>query len=267
MNSEFSSKSGFYSGTVIHRRVSPIKHYLKYRVLSVFLDIDDLENSRSNLRFFSINKFNLFSFFHEDHCSCDKNLSEFLRQQIRERYPAEDIYKIFTLCFPRVLGYVFNPLSVYFCYNHNKELRVIVYEVSNTFGEKHNYFFEIKNQSQEYYLHSCHKEFYVSPFLEMDLDYKFKTTLPSNHYKISIRAFHNSELRLVACQEMKRIPFTDKELLREFFLIPFMSFKVIIGIHLEALILWLKGLTIFPRIKTKFPDDFAITNNNQRTKQ
>jgi DUF1365 family protein len=101
----------------------------------------------------------------------------------------------------------------------------------------------------------------------MDLAYKFKTMPPSHNYRISIRAFHNSELRLVAFQEMKRIPFTDGLLLREFFLIPFMPFKVIMGIHLEALILWYKGLKIFPRIRTKISDDFSITNNPARTEQ
>ena len=267
MNSEFPPKSGLYSGTVIHRRVTPIKHNLKYRVFSLFLDLDDLESYQTNLRLFSINKFNLFSFFNKDHCSKDMNLSNFLRQQISNRYPSEDIYKIFILCFPRVLGYVFNPLSVYFCYNHNHDLRVIIYEVSNTFGEKYNYFFPICDQSHKYYSHSCNKAFYVSPFLEMELAYKFKTMHPSHNYRISIRAFHNSELRLVAFQEMKRIPFTDGLLLREFFLIPFMPFKVIMGIHLDALILWYKGLKIFPRIRTKISDDLAITNNPARTEQ
>lgn len=267
MNSEFPPKSGLYSGTVIHRRVTPIKHNLKYRVFSFFLDLDDIESYQTNLRLFSINKFNLFSFFNKDHCSKDNNLSFFLRQQISKRYPSEDISKIFILCFPRVLGYVFNPLSVYFCYNPNHELRVIIYEVSNTFGEKYNYFFQICDQSPKYYSHSCNKEFYVSPFLEMELAYKFKTMPPSHNYRIYIRAFHNSELRLVAFQEMKRIPFTDGVLLREFFLIPFMPFKVIIGIHLEALILWYKGLTIFPRIRTKISDDLAITINPARTEK
>lgn len=267
MNSEFASESGFYTGTVIHRRVSPIKHYLKYSVFSCFLDLDDLQSCQSKLRLFSINKFNLFSFFHVDHCSNDRSLSDFLRHQICERYPSEDIYKIFILCFPRVLGYVFNPLSVYFCYNHNHVLRVIIYEVSNTFGDKHNYYFETMDQSQKYYSHNCHKEFYVSPFLEMEIDYRFKIIPPSNNYKISIHAFHGSELRLVAFQTMKRIPFTDRALLKEFLLIPFMSFKVIIGIHLEAIILWLKGLTIFPRIKIKDLEDLAITNNRARTKK
>ena len=267
MKSEFPPKSGLYSGTVIHRRVSPIKHNLKYRIFSLFLDLDDLESYQTRLRLFSIDKFNMFSFYHKDHCSNDTKLSDFLRQQISKRYPSEDIYKIFIICFPRVLGYVFNPLSVYFCYNHDHELRVIIYEVSNTFGEKYNYFFEIFDQSQKYYSHNCKKDFYVSPFLEMELAYNFKTMPPSNNYRISIRAFHKSELRLVAFQEMKRIPLTDRELLREFLLVPFMPFKVIIGIHLEALILWYKGLAIFPRIRTKNSDDLVITNNPTRTKQ
>src|SRR5262249_48726005 len=130
--------SAIYAGTVMHQRLRPRRHRLRYRVFSLLLDLDELDEVAARLRLLSRNRFNLFSFFDRDH---GDGRREPLRMQIERRLAAAAIAPdggaIRLLAMPRVLGYVFNPLSVYFCYRRTGVLAAVVYEVNNTFGERH----------------------------------------------------------------------------------------------------------------------------------
>ncbi|HET9805120.1 MAG TPA: DUF1365 family protein, partial [Candidatus Acidoferrum sp.] len=134
----------------------------------------------------------------------------------------------------------FNPLTLYFCYR-NQQLFALVYEVHNTFGERH--FYVLPNKNGRGPVHqSCKKAFFVSPFLDMDLAYSFSLVHSERHVSLSIRATRNQTPVLLACLAASKRTFSDANLLRAALRIPLAPFQVIAAIHFEALRLWLKGV-------------------------
>jgi uncharacterized protein len=240
-------QSALYFGTVLHRRLRPVAHALKYRVFSLLLDLDELPALGRNLWFLSHNRFNLFSFYDRDHCG---RRNEALRPQIEATLAAAGIDLagggIRLLCFPRVLGYVFNPLSVYFCHHRDGALRAILYEVSNTFGEWHGYLIPVED-SGALVQQSCSKDFYVSPFMAMEGRYEFRLAPPGERLAIYIRQLDAAGPILHASLDGTRAPLDDRTLLGAFLRYPLMTLKVIAGIHWEALRLWRKGVPLVPR--------------------
>ena len=134
--------NAIYNGTVIHKRFKPKLHFFKYKVFSLLIDLSELDILSKNISFFSHNRFNLISFFDKDHGERDgTSLVEWVRKNLKDNKIEYENIKIKLLCYPRILGYVFNPLSVFFIYNNKEELISILYEVKNTFGEQHTYIF------------------------------------------------------------------------------------------------------------------------------
>ena len=139
--------SSVYFGTVLHQRLRPVRHELSYRVFSLLLDLDEIPALAARLRLFSHNRFNLFSFHDRDHGARRPGPSRLhIEGQLARAGIALDGGAIRLLCFPRVLGYVFNPLSIYFCHHRDGELRAILYEVKNTFGEQHGYLIPVSQR-------------------------------------------------------------------------------------------------------------------------
>ena len=237
---------GLFHGKVAHRRFSPKKHKLKYRIFSLFIDLDNISELRKKSWMLSLNRFNLVSFYENDYGDSTGNLKLYIFNEVKTRFPNIDINKIYLLTMPRILGYVFNPLSIYFCYDRNCSLTAILYEVSNTFGQRHNYIFDISDSKNPIHRHECSKDFYVSPFLEMEMKYKFSVSNPSTAFSLAIHAYKNSDLIMSASQNMAFAQLSTKTLARAFASSPFMTMKVIAGIHVEALMLWLKGVVIIP---------------------
>jgi len=242
--------SCLYQGAVMHHRFRPAKHRFIYKVFSLCLDIDELPRL-DRFRWLSINRFNLFSFNEKDHGSGHGNLAENIRQLLTQRGYNQATHRIRLLCYPRILGYAFNPLSVYFCYNQDDQLDVILYEVSNTFGSRHTYLLEADSKTDQI-RHSCNKEMYVSPFIPMDTAYSFRISPPSDKVAVSIRQTEQSTLGarqpiLQATFTGTQSELTDKTLLKVFFKYPLMTLKVILAIHWEALRLWRKKLSLQPR--------------------
>lgn len=236
-------KSALYVGSVVHRRLRPKSHRLRYRVFSILLDLDELPGLERALRFFSIGRFGLFSFCPKDHLSgTGEDLREQLETMMRGAGMEPDGGPIRLLTMPRVLGYGFNPLSIFFCYGTDGGLRAILYEVNNTFGQRHSYFFPIAETAQKVMRHACEKAFYVSPFMPMEMTYAFRIEAPGENYSISIVVGDGDGPMLTAAQRLSPRPLTDRELLRIFFTHPLMTLKVIAGIHYEALLIWLKGV-------------------------
>ncbi len=154
--------SAIYNGTVIHKRFKPKLHFFKYKVFSLLIDLTELNILDKKISFFSYNKFNLISFFDKDHGERDgTSLVEWVRKNLKDNKIEYENIKIKLLCYPRILGYVFNPLSVFFIYNNKEELISILYEVKNTFGEQHTYIFKVENDNL--LQHNCEKRFHVSP--------------------------------------------------------------------------------------------------------
>lgn len=135
--------SCIYNGLVTHHRFKPVKHSLKYKTFSLLLDLDELEKLDKKISIFSINKFNVFSFYHKDHGLRDgSSIKDWIVENLKKFKISSEITKIELLCYPRILGFVFNPLSIFYCYQQNN-LKAIFYEVKNTFNEQHTYIFKV----------------------------------------------------------------------------------------------------------------------------
>ena len=250
--------SSLYNGTVIHKRFKPKVHFFKYRVFSLLLDLSELNQLDKNINFFSYNSFNLVSFFDKDHGERDgSSLFEWVKKNLIENNINSENIKIKLLCYPRIFGYVFNPLSVFFVYDHQENLISILYEVKNTFGEQHTYVFKVENNNL--LQHNCSKKFHVSPFIEMNCNYFFRILKPSEKISVIIDQYQLNEKILFASQDGRRVDFNSRELLKSYIKHPLMTFKVISAIHFEALKLWFKGIRF---IKKKFKIKNNITFEN-----
>ena len=250
-------ESCIYKGFVTHRRLTPLRHFFSYKTFSILFDLDELEELNKKVSCFSLNTFNLFSFYNKDHGSRDgSDLKNWVKESFKKYNLPLNISKIKLLCFPRIFGYVFNPLSVFYCYD-GKNLRAILYEVKNTFNEQHTYIFLVDGNSK-IISQNCNKKFYVSPFIEMETFYNFRLSEPDENIKILIKQTNSlKEKVLVACQVGKKQDLSTKGLLMNFLIHPLMTFKIITAIHFEALRLWKKG-AIFQIKKNKKKNNVSL---------
>ena len=251
--------SCIYSGFVTHRRFKPKRHYFTYKTFSLLIDLSELKIIKKKIKFFSYNRFNILSFYDNDHGPRDgTSLDSWVKDKLTEAKINIGSGTIKLLCYPRFFGYVFNPLSIFYCYDDNLQLKAILYEVKNTFNEQHTYVFSATPTSN-LILHKCDKKFYVSPFMEMKTFYNFRLLKPGKILNIFIKQGDREGVLLTACQFGKKIEMSSKNLLLQFFKHPLMSFKVISAIHFEALRLWLKGVKHVKR-KIKIKNNFSIEN-------
>ena len=233
--------SRIYVGKVIHRRFKPKNHYFKYRVFSLLIDLDDLNEIDNKIKLFSYNKFNIISFFDKDHGDRDgTSLKNWVKKKLENIGIDNKEVKIKLFCYPRILGYVFNPLSVFFIYDKYDKIIALFYEVKNTFGEQHTYIF--KAEDNETLRNSCVKKFHVSPFIDMECNYKFRVNKPSDKISVIIDQSDNDGKLLFASQDGTAKEFSNKNLFVSYIFHPLMTFKVIVAIHYEAFKLWLKGI-------------------------
>ena len=253
------TNSCIYNGTVIHKRYKPKEHFFKYSVFSLFLDLSELEILNNNIRFFSINKFNLISFFEKDHGNRDdSSLVDWVKKNLEQNQINTENIKIKLLCYPRIFGYVFNPLSIFFVYNQNDTLVSILYEVKNTFGEQHTYVFKIDNENN-LIQNNCSKKFHVSPFIEMNCNYFFRILKPGERLSVIIDQYDQAGKILYASQDGKKANLTGKELIKSYLKHPLMTFKIISAIHFEAFKLWIKGIKLVKK-KLKIKNNITIEN-------
>ena len=234
-----------YQGKVVHQRHRPKTHRLEYKVFSMYLDLDELPSLDRSLRLFGYNRRSLFSFLDRDHGTGDGgDLKRHVLCHLREAGIAGADGPIHLLCYPRVLGYVFNPLSVFYCYDKGERLRAIIYEVNNTHGERHSYVVPV-DPGEARIRHCCDKVFFVSPFLPMDCRYRFHINRPEERLRLFIHETHQGQPILDAWFTGERKVLTDRTLAAIAVTIPLLTFKIMLGIHWEALKLWRKGLPIF----------------------
>ena len=246
--------SCIYNGQVIHKRFKPKEHFFKYKVFSLLLDLSELSLLDNELKIFSYNKFNILSFYDIDHGPRDgTSLISWVKENLNSNNINSNEIKIKLLCYPRVWGYIFNPLSIFFVYDKNSKLISILYEVKNTFGEQHTYVFKIDKDNQ-LFEHSCKKKFHVSPFIEMNCLYYFKILKPTDKLSVVINQNDDSGKLLFASQDGLKNELNNKNLMISYISNPLMSFKIIGAIHFEALKLWIKGIKL---VKKKF----KIKNN------
>ena len=251
--------SFIYTGTVVHKRFKPKIHTFNYKVFSLLLDLSELDLLNKNLKLFSYNKFNIISFYNKDHGPRDgSSLKNWVISNLKKKNIVNNDIQIKLLCYPRIFGYVFNPLSVFYIYDKNSDLIAILYEVKNTFGEQHTYIFETK-KNQNLIQHVCKKKFYVSPFIEMNCIYFFRLLKPHNKISVIIDQHDKEGKILYASQDGIKSELNNKTLIKSYLKHPLMTFKIILAIHFEAFKLWIKGIKFISK-KIKIKNNITLEN-------
>ena len=227
------TNSCIYDGNVIHKRFKPKVHFFKYKVFSLLIDLSELNKLNDKLKFFSLNKFNLISFYEKDHGERDgSSLINWVKFNLSNNNIKTENIKIKLLCYPRILGYVFNPLSIFFIYDENQDLISILYEVKNTFGEQHTYVFKVEGENK-LIQNNCSKKFHVSPFIEMNCNYFFRVLNPGENLSIIIDQHDQEGKILFASQDGERSDLTSKNLINSYLKHPLMTFKIKNNITVE----------------------------------
>jgi DUF1365 family protein len=240
--------SGLFVGTLRHRRFAPVAHAFTYPLFMALLDIDRIAELMNRSRLTSLNRWNWASFDDRDHLGDPS-------RPLRERLVADaarhgiDVQDgpVFLLTHLRYLGYVFNPVSFFYCFDRAGHLRLVMAEVRNTFGGAHNYWLRPEPGSRTFRAAAA-KSLYVSPFMPPDLDYTFAFTPPATRLVAHIAAGRTGSIGFDATLSLERRPWNAAEMRRVLVGFPLLTMKVMGQIHWQALQLWWKGVPVVPRV-------------------
>ena len=232
--------ASLYVGDTTHHRFAPRPHRFTYAVFQLLIDIDRPAEALKGRRLIRLGRFGLFSFTPRDHGARDGSP---LRPWVEARLQAAGISAtarhIRILAFPRVLGFVFNPISIFFVHAADERLEAVIYEVSNTFGQTHAYVIPTRGGGVE--RHDADKALYVSPFYRVEGGYRFRLTPPGATLNLAIQKQSKGRPNFLATLNLRRAPLTDRALAGLFVGMPLMTLGVVAAIHWEALRLWIKG--------------------------
>lgn len=240
--SSIAPASGLYVGEVVHQRVRTFSHRLRYRLWMVLADLDELDGLQDRLRLLRRRAFGLITLRTSDH---GDRSGRPLRAQIEDHLARAGIDigggPIRLLTMPRILGYGFNPISVFFCHTSDGALAALLYEVTNTFHERHSYLVAVPANQPAPVRQTAEKQLFVSPFMDSDLTYDFTVQPPGEAVSVVIAVRRGDTPILTASFAGRRRPLTDDQLLRAFLTHPLLTWKVTWGIHWEAFLGILKG--------------------------
>ena len=251
---DLSMDGALYRTRVMHRRLVPPFYRFVYRVFYVLVDIDRLEALAARLRFFSYNGFNLLSLRDRDHGD-GRELRVWAESLLFEQGIELAGGRIRLLAFPRVLGWAFNPISLWYCEHLDGSLRAVIAEVNNTFGEKHSYVLASGGAPWPYeQAMEKDKVFHVSPFFDRVGRYRFTLSAPEARLRVAIHETREGLPILDATLAGERRTLSDAAILGQVLRMPWMAVKVVAGIHWEALKLWLRGAKFHRKPEPVRPD-------------
>jgi DUF1365 family protein len=233
-----------YPGEVMHARLKPFGHRFSYRVFSLLADLDRLDELGRMSPLLSVNRANLVSLHEKDHVERPgETLRAFADRLLAGARLEQPAARILLLSYPRILGYAFNPISVYFAYDAAGCLLALIYAVRNTFGERHTYVacIEAGELTPAGVRQTRRKLFHVSPFIGMEARYRFRILPPGRTVRLRIHETEQDEPLLSATFSGNAAPLTTASLAACLLKIPMMTWKITAGIHWQALQLWLKG--------------------------
>lgn len=234
-----------YVGDVVHKRARPKRHSLRYRVFSMLVDLDRLSGLDARLKLFSVGHFNLFSLRLADFGPHDgSSLADFVRAKADAAGVGKSVKRIRMLCYPRILGYAFNPLTVYYLEDGDGRIVMLIFEVHNTFGEHHFYDAVLDSAGDAKHELALPKRFYVSPFNTLAGTYRFVVRPPTDAVFTGITLSDEDGPLVTAYFAGQRRRLTDGTLLRLAVAYPLMTLKVIAAIYWEAFRLWIKGVPL-----------------------
>ena len=248
-----------YQGLVTHQRMRPKAHRFAYKVYAVLMDLDRQGEIKGLSPLVSHNRWNIFSVHDRDHGPADGGpLRPWADRLLAEGGLAQPAARIVLLCYPRIMGAVFNPLSVYYAYDEAGLLVGVIYEVRNTFGERHAYVAKVEEgQLRPSGLRQSRKKlFYVSPLMDMDMRYHFNLKPPGQEVTIRILEHDGEGPILSATFQGRARAVSTASLLGQALAVPFLTAKVVGAIHFEALRLWLKGIKL--RHRPPAPPRFSV---------
>jgi hypothetical protein len=246
--------SALYTGRVAHTRLRPFVHKLAYRVFSLWLDVDRAAETARRSWLFSYNAFGCAAFYDKDHGDhSGAPLRSWVERTLSEAGVEPPGGPLRLLCFPRIFGFVFNPLSLFFCYDRDERLKAIIYEVHNTVGGAHAYVAPVADDAGPLVRQGADKVFYVSPFIGMTALYDFTVAVPAERFAVTIRESVPEGPQLVATHAGERRDFNDRQLAWLLLAHPLMTAKVFGGILWEALLLWSKGARYKSHVPTQGP--------------
>jgi len=258
-----SAAAELYIGRTVHERMAPFTHRFNYRIASLMIDLDRLSEAGELSRLFSVNRFNLYSFFERDHGGRDgASLKVWAVERFAEAGITVENARIRLLCAPRVLNYVFNPLSIYFAESaQDGRLKGVIYQVHNTFGDAHAYVAPCSGDAAE--RQSAEKVFHVSPFFDVAGRYEFTLRQPGDQFRLTIHKQRDAGPDFLATMALNREALTTGALVRLALSQPLSTLKTISAIHFEALKLWIKGAKYHSRPEP--PDHASVARAGHDT--
>jgi len=244
--------SCLYHGQVRHSRYLPREHSFRYRLFQFYLDLDEIDAVLDRLWLCSSKRPALVRFKRSDHLGdSDMSLKRAVQRKVVELGGPEINGRICLLTNLRYWGIGFNPVSFYFCHDAQGQLLAVLAEVNNTpWGEQHCYLIPV-NKDEAVIRHRQTKEFHVSPFMDLDMDYRWTLTHPQKRVLVHIENQRDNERLFDATLIMKREPLTGKNLLRLLARFPVVTLKIVSAIYYEALRLWLKKIPFYPHSKSQ----------------
>lgn len=249
-------QTSLYRASVMHHRLEPKKHRFHYKIFMFYLDLDTIEKDFKQIPIISYNRFNLFSFYDRDHVQQDIHKPQTIRTALIHWLKKQDIQqepkKIFLLTHLRFLGYVFNPVSFFYCYDDQDKPLYVVVEVRNTYHEMKLYLLDHSCFDGEQFHKRQTKFFYVSPFIAHDAEFDFQLYIPSETLNIRIDDYEHGRRFFLSTLTGKRRNLSTIQLLGFALRFPFMTLQVISLIHWNAFRLWLKKIHFYR--KAEHPD-------------